>query len=79
MKNNEFTIKSEAMLLLEEGRYFTNSCWECNGSKKELEDENQEVILWCFDCQKYYYKGLDVTAELRPDPKYVKNLEDFSA
>jgi hypothetical protein len=46
--------------------------------KEELEDENEEVVLWCFDCEKYYYKGLDVTEALKPDPKYIKNIEDFS-
>jgi hypothetical protein len=71
-------IQREAYILLEESRYFSRSCWDCNGSKEELEDENEEVVLWCFDCEKYYYKGLDVTEELKPDPKYIKNIEDFS-
>jgi hypothetical protein len=77
MQNNELVIKAEAVLLLEQGRYFTRSCWNCEGSKEELADENEEVVLWCFDCEKYYYKGLDVTEELKPDPKYFKKLDNF--
>jgi hypothetical protein len=71
-------VEQEALSLLEQGIYFSRSCWNCKSLKEELEDENEEVVLWCFDCEKYYYKGLDVTEALKPDPKYIKNIEDFS-
>jgi hypothetical protein len=69
-------VEREALSLLEQGIYFSRSCWNCKGSKEELEDENTEVVLWCFDCEKYYFKGIDVTETLKPDSEFVEFVEE---
>lgn len=35
------------------------SCWECNSAHEHL--KTLDIPLNCFDCGKWFYKGIDIT------------------
>ena len=35
------------------------SCWECNPAHEHL--KNIDYPFWCLWCDRYFYKGVDIT------------------
>lgn len=37
------------------------SCWNCNPAHRHLRSTTDRCIIFCFDCGRYYFKGIDIT------------------
>jgi len=37
------------------------SCWNCNGAHDHL--QNATYAFVCFECGRWYYKGVDITLD----------------
>ena len=36
------------------------SCWNCNSSHEYLKEYN-DIVICCFECGHYFFKGVDIT------------------
>lgn len=50
--------REEALKLFSIGECELRSCWECNPAHEHLKEHG---LINCFECGKFFYKGIDVT------------------
>lgn len=63
-KVSELREQARKLVLKTKGQAMTTrSCWECNGAHEYLKDMGEEMVLMCFACGNYYYKGVKITEE----------------
>lgn len=53
--------RKEASILLDESvkNMWMRSCWNCNPAHEHL--KNSELVIRCFDCGHWFYRGVDIT------------------
>lgn len=54
-------IREEGKKLLDKKDNMVRSCWECNPCHDHFLEFQRDRVLWCFDCGRHYYKGVDIT------------------
>ena len=58
MTMDQDEAKRLAKQLVEEGKYQMRSCWFCNPAHEHLKEHD---LIVCFDCGRWFYRGIDVT------------------
>lgn len=62
------------------------SCWNCNSGHEHL--RNADYVIWCFECGRYFFGGVDITIdenlnesdrallELSPEEKFAGRVAE---
>ena len=54
-------LRKEAIAKIKENEDYLcfRSCWNCNGAHEHLKEA--DFVISCYECGKYYFKGIDIT------------------
>jgi tRNA(Ile2) C34 agmatinyltransferase TiaS len=63
---SEVVAPEELVKIREEGRkllgsQMIRSCWQCNPCHAHFLEYQRDQLLWCYDCGRFYYQGVDIT------------------
>jgi hypothetical protein len=57
---DELRAEAKKLMADDKSSLVMRSCWHCNPAHEHLKNE-EGVVIMCFGCGKWFYKGQDIT------------------